>query len=97
MFWPVVCSIGATLVAFIPLAFWPGTIGKMMMYLPVTLVAVLLASIVMALLFVPVLGASFGTGRVRPDDAAHRNVALAESGDLEQLTGLTGRYYQFLI
>ena len=96
MFWPVVCSIGATLVAFIPLAFWPGTIGKMMMYLPVTLVAVLLASIVMALLFVPVLGASFGASPHRPSDSAHRNVALAESGDLEQLTGLTGRYYRFL-
>jgi multidrug efflux pump len=99
MFWPVVCSIGATLVAFIPLAFWPGQIGKMMMYMPVTLVAVLAASIVMALLYVPVMGAAFGGPTQSPRDSARgerRNLAIAETGDLEQLTGLTGRYYRFL-
>jgi multidrug efflux pump len=99
MFWPVVCSIGATLVAFIPLAFWPGTTGQMMMYMPVTLVAVLAASIVMALVYVPVMGAVIGGGNA--GHAAHaeserRNLAIAETGDLEQLTGLTGRYYRFL-
>ncbi|MCU0758472.1 MAG: efflux RND transporter permease subunit [Steroidobacteraceae bacterium] len=97
MFWPVVCSIGATLVAFVPLAFWPGSIGKMMMYMPVTLVAVLAASIVMALLYVPVMGAAFGGSGGGTHDAGERhNLAIAETGDLEQLTGLTGRYYRFL-
>jgi multidrug efflux pump len=98
MFWPVVCSIGATLVAFVPLAFWPGSIGKMMSYMPITLVAVLAASIVMALLYVPVMGAAFG-GSVPLATHGHeerRNLAIAESGDLEQLTGLGGRYYRFL-
>jgi multidrug efflux pump len=94
----VVCSIGATLVAFVPLAFWPGSIGKMMSYMPITLVAVLAASIVMALLYVPVMGAAFGAAA--PDSqhgqAERRNLAIAESGDLEGLTGLTGRYYRFL-
>jgi len=99
MFWPVVCSIGATLVAFIPLAFWPGQTGQMMMYMPVTLVAVLAASIVMALLYVPVMGAAFG-GRT-PDPGTHdagerHNLAIAEHGNLDELTGLTGRYYRFL-
>ena len=94
MFWPVVCSIGATLVAFIPLAFWPGQIGKMMMYMPITLVAVLAASIVMALLYVPVMGAAFGGGARH--HVGSRNLAIAETGDLDQLTGLTGRYYRFL-
>ncbi|MFO1456723.1 MAG: efflux RND transporter permease subunit [Steroidobacteraceae bacterium] len=96
MFWPVVCSIGATLVAFVPLAFWPGSIGKMMMYMPVTLVAVLAASIVMALLYVPVMGAVFGGGGGAHDASERHNLAIAESGDLEGLTGLTGRYYRFL-
>jgi multidrug efflux pump len=98
MFWPVVCSIGATLVAFVPLAFWPGSIGKMMSYMPITLVAVLAASIVMALLYVPVMGAAFG-GSAPLATHGHeerRNLAIAESGDLEQLTGLGGRYYRFL-
>jgi multidrug efflux pump len=96
MFWPVVCSIGATLVAFVPLAFWPGSIGKMMMYMPITLVAVLAASIVMALLYVPVMGAAFGGSAASHDHEARHNLAIAESGDLEQLTGLAGRYYRFL-
>lgn len=99
MFWPVVCSIGATLVAFIPLAFWPGTTGQMMMYMPVTLVAVLAASIVMALVYVPVMGAVFGGGaaaRAAHGEDDRRNLAIAEAGDLAQLTGLTGRYYRFL-
>jgi multidrug efflux pump len=99
MFWPVVCSIGATLVAFVPLAFWPGSTGQMMMYMPITLMAVLAASIVMALLYVPVMGAAFGGAQARgghAGEAERRNLAIAESGDLEQLTGLTGRYYRFL-
>ena len=98
MFWPVVCSIGATLVAFVPLAFWPGSIGKMMSYMPITLVAVLAASIVMALLYVPVMGAAFGAASPgsQHGHAERHNLAIAESGDLEELTGLAGRYYRFL-
>lgn len=96
MFWPVVCSIGTTLIAFAPLAFWPGMVGKMMFYMPVTLMAVLAASIVMALLYVPVMGAVFGKAEVHADSALRRNLAIAESGDLETLTGLTARYYRFL-
>lgn len=98
MFWPVVCSIGATLVAFVPLAFWPGTTGQMMRYMPVTLVAVLAASIVMALLYVPVMGAVLGGARGGgggQSEANRFNLAIAETGNLEQLTRLTGRYYRF--
>lgn len=95
MFWPVVCSIGTTLVAFAPLAFWPGRVGEMMFYMPVTLLAVLSASIVMALLFVPVMGAVFG-GATPHDSPERRNLAVAESGSLDELTGLTKRYYHLL-
>jgi multidrug efflux pump len=95
MFWPVVCSIGATLVAFAPLAFWPGRVGEMMFYMPVTLIAVLAASIVMALLYVPVMGSVFG-GAGAHGEGERRNLEVAESGDLEDLTGLTARYYRML-
>jgi multidrug efflux pump len=95
MFWPVVCSIGATLVAFAPLALWPGRVGKMMFYMPITLLAVLSASIIMALLFVPVMGALFG-GATPHDTPERRNLAVAESGSLDELTGLTRRYYDLL-
>jgi len=44
---------------FVPLAFWPGVIGKFMMYLPITLIIALLASLVVAYIFNPVFAADF--------------------------------------
>lgn len=53
---PVAASIGTTLAAFSPLLFWPGTTGKFMAYMPVTVFAVLLWSLLYALVFAPTLG-----------------------------------------
>lgn len=95
MAWPIIASTGTTLAAFIPLAFWPGVMGEFMKYLPITLIAVLLSSLLMALLFVPTLGSMFGaTGAM--SDEARRNLTAAETGDLDTVTGLTGSYIQFL-
>jgi multidrug efflux pump len=92
---PIIASTCTTLAAFVPLVFWPGIIGEFMKFLPITLVAVLSASLLMALLFVPTLGSIFGsTGAV--DSEARRNLTAAETGDLETLSGLTGKYIQFL-
>jgi multidrug efflux pump len=79
----------------VPLALWPGTSGEFMKYLPLTLIAVLAASLLMALLIVPTLGSIFGkTGAV--NEAARRNLAAAETGDLDSVEGFTGVYVQFL-
>ncbi|MCH8135983.1 MAG: efflux RND transporter permease subunit, partial [Proteobacteria bacterium] len=95
MSWPIIASTCTTLAAFVPLALWPGTTGQFMKYLPITLIAVLSASLVMALLFVPTLGSIFGkTGA--SNEEARRNLAAAETGDLDTVTGFTGRYVQFL-
>jgi len=59
MAWPITASTATTLAAFAPLLFWPGLVGEFMKFLPITLVATLTASLAMALLFVPVLGARF--------------------------------------
>ena len=56
---PIMSSTATTLAAFMPLMFWPGIIGEFMRYLPLTLIFVLSASLVMALFFMPVLGAHF--------------------------------------
>lgn len=56
MFWPVLTSTLTIIVVFAPLLFWPGIIGKFMQYLPITLIATLGASILMAIIFVPTLG-----------------------------------------
>ena len=95
MSWPIIASTCTTLAAFVPLALWPGTSGEFMKYLPITLIAVLSASLLMALLIVPTLGSLFGkTGAVSA--AARRNLAAAETGDLDSITGFTGRYVSFL-
>ena len=60
MSWPIIASTCTTLAAFVPLAFWPGMAGEFMKYLPITLIAVLSASLLMALLFVPTLGSMIG-------------------------------------
>ena len=41
------------LAAFLPLLFWPGIVGEFMKFLPITLIATLVASLAMALIFVP--------------------------------------------
>ncbi|MGF1553515.1 MAG: efflux RND transporter permease subunit [Paracoccaceae bacterium] len=62
MFWPIVASTGTTLCAFLPMLFWPGMAGQFMGQLPVTIIFVLTASLVVALLYLPVMGGV--TGRV---------------------------------
>jgi multidrug efflux pump len=95
MSWPIIASTCTTLAAFVPLALWPGTSGEFMKYLPLTLIAVLAASLLMALLIVPTLGSIFGKTGAESEEA-RRNLAAAETGDLDSVTGFTGKYIQFL-
>ncbi|MEM8741416.1 MAG: efflux RND transporter permease subunit, partial [Pseudomonadota bacterium] len=60
MFWPIVSSTATTLCAFLPMLFWPGMPGEFMGNLPVTLIFVLSASLVVALLYLPVMGGVSG-------------------------------------
>ncbi|MCB2140377.1 MAG: efflux RND transporter permease subunit, partial [Rhodobacteraceae bacterium] len=60
MFWPVVSSTATTLCAFLPMLFWPGIPGEFMGMLPVTLIFVLSASLVVALIYLPVMGGVAG-------------------------------------
>jgi len=60
MFWPITASTATTLCAFLPMLFWPGMPGEFMGLLPVTLIFVLSASLVVALIFLPVLGGMTG-------------------------------------
>ncbi len=60
MFWPVVSSTATTLCAFLPMLFWPGVPGEFMGMLPVTMIFVLSASLLVALIYLPVLGGVSG-------------------------------------
>ncbi|SDU15049.1 efflux RND transporter permease subunit [Stappia sp. ES.058] len=56
MFWPIVSSTATTLAAFLPMLLWPGVAGEFMSYLPIMVVIVLSASLLTALVFLPVTG-----------------------------------------
>ncbi|HET6469459.1 MAG TPA: efflux RND transporter permease subunit [Geminicoccaceae bacterium] len=91
MAWPITASTVTTLMAFLPLLFWPGIVGEFMRFLPITLIATLTASLAMALIFAPVLGMFVG----RPgasDPKTMRALSAAEGGDLGSLRGITGLY-----
>ena len=60
MFWPIVSSTATTLCAFLPMLFWPGVPGEFMGMLPVTLIYVLSASLLVALVYLPVVGGVAG-------------------------------------
>jgi multidrug efflux pump len=66
-----------------------------MRYLPITLVATLSASLVMAMVFVPVLGAMFGRPQVQ-DEAARKCLVATENGDLSEVRGWIGAYVRLL-
>ena len=77
MFWPVISSTATTLCAFLPMLFWPGVPGQFMGMLPVTLIFVLAASLIVALIYLPVMGGV--TGRMsrlfgRASDALRRGL-----------------------
>lgn len=59
VFLPVLSGTLVVLAPFIPLAFWPGIVGKFMMYLPITLIIALIASLLVAYIINPVFAADF--------------------------------------
>jgi multidrug efflux pump len=95
MAWPIIASTATTLAAFAPLMFWPGIMGEFMKYLPITLIAVLTASLAMALIFVPTIGSVIGKSR-KISRKEQAQMQQAEEGDLTQLTGFTGKYVRVL-
>ncbi|GGK37555.1 efflux RND transporter permease subunit [Salinarimonas ramus] len=73
---PVVASTATRIAAFSPLLFWPGIVGEFMMYMPLTLIATLTASLIIALIFTPTLGALLA----RPPKEIHEEGKLPQRG-----------------
>jgi len=96
MSWPIIAATATTLAAFLPLMFWPGVVGEFMKFLPITLIATLSASLMMALVFVPTLGAVFGKEGGLADPKVMKALAAGEHGDVTQLPGFTGAYVRLL-
>ncbi|QTP55891.1 efflux RND transporter permease subunit [Billgrantia sulfidoxydans] len=84
MSWPVIAATATTLAVFFPLLFWPGVVGEFMKYLPATVILCLLASLAMALIFLPTLGGVFSTRTARPQRS-------------EELVTAGGRLYRAIL
>ncbi|HYH21264.1 MAG TPA: efflux RND transporter permease subunit [Azospirillum sp.] len=95
MAWPIIASTATQLAAFAPLLLWPGVVGEFMKFLPISQFATLTAALLMALVFIPVLGALFGqshtpAARMRRDfDAGDPD---DESDPVEERHPLKGPY-----
>ena len=76
---------------------WPGTPGEFMSYLPITVIIVLSASLLTAMIFLPVIGSL--VGKTEADIQAAENARqLSGSGHVNynNITGLSGVYVRFL-
>ena len=59
VFLPILSGTLTTLAPFFPLAFWPGVVGSFMVFIPVTLIITLFASLIVAYIFNPVFAVDF--------------------------------------
>lgn len=69
VFLPVLSGTLTTIAPFVPLAFWKGVIGKFMIFLPVTLIISLFASLFVAYIINPVFAVDF----MKPHHEEHKN------------------------
>jgi len=97
MFWPIFSSTATTLAAFLPMLFWPGVSGEFMSYLPVTVIIVLSASFLTAMVFLPVLGGLLGRKTIPEEETA---AAMQLSGgshvDYKEIRGMAGGYIRMM-
>ena len=97
MFWPIVSSTATTLVAFAPMILWPGVAGKFMSFLPFTVIIVLSASLLTAMIFLPVLGGLLGRNKISHADAQSANqLAGGSHVNYDDIRGMAGTYIRLL-
>ncbi|MBL4808293.1 MAG: efflux RND transporter permease subunit [Rhodobacteraceae bacterium] len=97
MFVPVVSATATTLGAFVPLLFWPGIIGKFMSYLPIVVIVVMCASLISALIFMPVIGAFIAKNDVTDEEKEAADIVMyPDKFDIHKVRGLTGIYIRIM-
>ncbi len=88
---PVFTGTLTTVMPFVPLAFWPGIIGDFMMFIPITLIITLTASMFVAFVMNPVFAVSFM--RYRRKNGLSKRLDKKESISLLTITILAGAMY----
>jgi len=98
--WPIIASTATTLAAFLPLAFWPGIMGKFMIYFPLTLSTVLFSSLFVALVINSMLTSAFmktEEGEISRKNLIKISIALVVFGILLIISGWTETHIIFQI
>lgn len=85
VFIPVLAGTLTTLAPFFPLLFWPGIIGKFMIYLPTMLIFTLAASLIVAFIMNPVFAVDFMNHA--DDEPVKRKSAIFKSPVLWVMVG----------
>lgn len=67
--WPIIAATGTTVAAFLPLMIIPGTIGKFLRVIPLTVTIALIVSTLEALFFLPSHYAEWGPRRLKQEKA----------------------------
>lgn len=98
--WPIIASTATTLAAFLPLGFWPGIMGKFMIYFPLTLSTVLFSSLFIALVINSMLTSRFM--KVTEEEMSKKELikisgALLAFGVLLIISGLLNTHIIFQI
>lgn len=98
MAWPIIASTATTLSVFAPLLFWPGMVGEFMKFLPITVILCLLASLAMALVFLPSLGSVSGGQKSRPEGGSVDTAeAISDFHANHSPSSRTGKIYRQLL
>jgi len=80
VFIPVLAGTLTTLAPFFPLLFWPGIIGKFMVYLPTMLIFTLAASLVVAFIMNPVFAVDFMNHAENETDKSSKSAIFKKKG-----------------
>ncbi|KYH12328.1 efflux RND transporter permease subunit [Neorickettsia sp. 179522] len=95
MFWPVLSSTATTLIVLVPLLFWPGLAGEFMKFLPITLIFTLSASVLMSVVFTPVIGSMIGTPSTS-DPVEVSKIFAIDQADPSAMGKISGKYCRLL-
>ncbi len=96
VFIPVLAGTLTTLAPFFPLLFWPGIIGKFMIYLPTMLIFTLAASLVVAFIMNPVFAVDFMNheeGHLKKKSSVFTSAAFLITAIAGVLLDLAGFYF----
>jgi len=85
VFLPILSGTLTTLAPFVPLAFWPGVVGEFMVFIPITLIITLFASLIVAYIINPVFAVDF-MKHEDEDGPVDRKLVLKNTGWIVLIT-----------